>query len=145
MNAANTAVPCSPVQSPFLLRMRQEPKTEKPPRASGGHESRDFCFGTCCSAHQAFIRSGTVASPSPVAGADVNRLTPDACFTVSRSEADIMTAYNRSADERCFNRLRWLFSLLLQRATGAGSSFSLKPPKEGSAPIPRPQSCTSDA
>jgi len=38
-----------------------------------------FCFGTFCSAHRAFLfAQGTVASRDPVAGADVNRLTPDA-------------------------------------------------------------------
>ena len=42
-------------------------------------KSRDFCFGTCVPRIELFAQ-GTVASPNPVAGAEVNRLTPDAGF-----------------------------------------------------------------
>jgi Phospholipid methyltransferase len=53
---------------------------------------RDFCFGIFCSAHRAFIRSRYRGSPGPVAGADLNRLTPDAGRSVSLNQADTMSA-----------------------------------------------------
>jgi len=69
-------------------------------------------------------------SPGPVAGADLNRLAPDASFTVSRSEADIMTAYNRSARRTLLQSAPLAIFLFLQRATGAGHPSGFKPPKK---------------
>ena len=66
------------MHAPFSNRMHQEPETTKPPKTSGGHESGDFASESSVPRIERLIAQGTVASPGPVAGADVNRLAPDA-------------------------------------------------------------------
>jgi hypothetical protein len=64
--------------------MHQEPKNAKAAKHQAAIDSESFASEPSVPRIDVFLAQGTVASLGPVAGAEMNRLTPDAHSTVSR-------------------------------------------------------------
>ena len=78
-------------------------KTEKPPKTSGSVKIGDFCFGTGVPHIERLSAQGTLASSDPVAGADANRLAPDAVNIIYEVVSGRKFGITRSSESKMLN------------------------------------------